>query len=88
MNLLEQHFDAHRGDVIEVTLDRAARVRLVDATNLSRLRRGQSYQHHGDGVARRSPVRLPVPRSGRWHVLVDLGPRGGTIRAAARLLTA
>ena len=87
MNFLEQHFDAHAGDIIEVSLDRAANVRILDTSNFARLKRGQACRGYG-GSATGTPVRIRVPRTGRWHVVVDLGPRGGSIRASARLLAA
>jgi hypothetical protein len=75
-----------RGDVVEVTLSgSAANVRLLDSSNFSRYRRGQQHRYHG-GLARRSPVRIGIPSSGRWHLAVDMQGLGGTTRAAARVI--
>lgn len=85
MNFLDYPFDARTGDVIEVSLDKQANVRLLDEHNFSRFRSGSSYRGHAEH-ARHSPVLLPVPSTGRWHAIVDLGGRAGTVRASARVI--
>ncbi len=87
MKFLDHPFHADAGDIIEVTLDTRANVRLFDDTNFSRFRRGQQARGYGGG-ATGSPVRLAVPRSGHWHAVVDLGGNAGTVRASARLIKA
>jgi hypothetical protein len=74
------------GEVVEVSLDHAANVRLMDTGNFHSYRQGARYQCFG-GEARRSPIRLKVPQSGHWHVAIDLGGRSGTIRAGVRVLS-
>lgn len=76
-----------RGDVIEVTLTRGANVRLLDSTNLSKYRRGQQHTYYG-GLAKRSPVRLAIPRSGHWYVAVDMQGLRGSTRASVRKIPA
>lgn len=83
MNYLHWDFDLKQGDAVEVTLDKQANVRLLDETNYGKYRRGEKHRYHG-GLAKRSPVRLTVPRSGRWHVAVDLGGYGGKVKASVR----
>lgn len=82
------HYDlgqCSRGEIIEVTLTNGANVRLMDSSNLSAYKQGRSHRFHG-GLATRSPVRLQVPRSGHWHVTVDVaGLRNGT-RSSIRKL--
>jgi hypothetical protein len=73
----------HRGDVVEVTLTRGANVRLLDSTNLARYRRGQEHRYRG-GLAERSPVRLAIPGSGHWHLVVDLQGLRGSTNASVR----
>jgi len=68
-----------RGVVVEIDLRTAANVFLVDSTNFSNYRNGRRYTYYG-GQARRSPVRLVVPRSGHWYLVLDLGGYPGTIR--------
>ncbi len=77
----------HRGDLVEVTLTRAANVRLLDSSNFNKYRRGQQHRYFG-GLAKQSPVRLAVPRTGHWHVAVDMQGLRGTSRASVRKIPA
>jgi hypothetical protein len=86
MDHLHYEFDASEGDVIEVTLDRAANVQLVDPPNYVDYNNGRGYRYYG-GYATTSPVRLAVPRTGKWHVVIDFGGGAGQVRARARLLS-
>jgi hypothetical protein len=70
--------------VIEVSLDKAANVKLMDTPNFNSYRRGGSYEFKG-GHATRSPFSLAVPHAGHWHVAIDLGGYAGTVRAAVRV---
>ncbi len=68
-----------------MTLDRAANVQLLDPANYENYNKGHGYRYHG-GYATKSPVRLPVSRAGKWHVVIDLGG-AGRVRAGARLIS-
>jgi hypothetical protein len=85
MNYLHYDFSLSSGDVVEVTLDRQANVRLLDEANYAKYRRGERHHYYG-GLAEASPVRIPAPRAGNWHVVIDLGGYGGTVRASAHVL--
>jgi hypothetical protein len=75
-----------RGDVVEVTLKgSAANVRLLDSSNFDRYRRGQQHSYRG-GLATKSPVRLGVPSSGRWHLVVDMQGLRGTTNSSVRVI--
>lgn len=71
------------GDVAEVTLSGGANVRLLDSSNFSAYRNGRQHRAIG-GLAKSSPVRLTIPRSGHWHVAVDMQGLRGTVRASGR----
>ena len=77
----------HHGDVVEVTLSSGANVRLLDDSNFRRYRRGEEHRYHG-GLARKSPLRLQVPTTGRWHVAVDMQGLRGQTKASIRLIPA
>jgi len=85
MNYL--HYDLQLGpnDAVEVTLDKQANVRLLDDLNYSSYRRGEQHRYYG-GLATKSPVRLSAPHSGHWHLVIDLGGYGGTVRASVRTI--
>ncbi len=77
-----------QGDVVEVTLQgSAANVRLLDASNFNHYKSGRPHNCYG-GLAEQSPVRLPVPRSGAWHVAVDMQGLRGMARSGVRVIPA
>lgn len=87
MNFLQ--FDlGHRqaGEIVEVTLTSGANVRLMTSSEFSNYKNGRRHRFIG-GLAKRSPVRLQVPNSGRWYVAVDMqGLGGGGTRASVRVV--
>ena len=40
------------------------------------------------GVARKSPVKLAVPESGHWHVVVDMEGHHGLAESAVKVIAA
>lgn len=84
-----QHYDLGHlkgGQIVQVTLSgTAANVLLMDSSNFSSYKGGRRCKYYG-GHAKRSPVRIPVPHSGHWHVAIDLGGYGGTIRSSVNVL--
>jgi alkanesulfonate monooxygenase SsuD/methylene tetrahydromethanopterin reductase-like flavin-dependent oxidoreductase (luciferase family) len=85
MNYLHYELDAGPDDVVEVTLDHAANVQLLDAANYNAYRNGQSFRYHGGHVTA-SPYSLRPPHHDHWHVVIDLGGSPGTVRAAVRVI--
>lgn len=78
------HLD--RGSVVEITLQgSAANVRLMDPSNFSNYKAGRAHRYHG-GLAEKSPIRLPVPSSGSWHVAVDMQGLRGSVRSGVRVV--
>lgn len=75
------------GNIVEVNLRGSqANVLLLDPSNFAAFKAGRRCHYHG-GLAKRSPVRLSVPRSGHWHAVVSL-PAGahGQLRASIQVL--
>lgn len=85
MNYLHYEFDLATGDIVEVTLDKQANVRLLDVTNYLQYCNGARHRYHG-GLVKESPVRIRAPHAGHWHLVIDLGGYGGAVRASARVL--
>ncbi len=85
MNYLHYEFDLTEDDIVEVTLDKQANVRLLDSANYSLYRQGSQHRYFG-GLGKESPVRLPAPHAGHWHVVIDLGGYAGSVRASAQTL--
>lgn len=74
------------GEIVEVTLSgSAANVRLMDSTNFQNYRTGRKHRYYG-GYATKSPVKLQIPRSGRWYVVIDLGGYKGTVKSSVQVL--
>jgi hypothetical protein len=86
MNFLHQELDAGPEDLLEVVLDHAANVQLLDPVNYENYRAGRPFRYFG-GYAERSPFRLRPPRQGHWHLVIDLGGNAGTVRASTRMIS-
>lgn len=85
MNYLHYPLDLDADDVVEVTLDKQANVRLMNPANFELYKSGKSHTYQG-GLAVRSPVRLRAPHAGDWHVVIDLGGYAGTVRASVGVI--
>jgi hypothetical protein len=78
------HYDLGQlelGNVIVVTLETAANVRLLDTANFSNYRSGRQCRFWG-GYVTHSPYELAVPHSGHWHLAIDLGGFAGRIQSS------
>jgi hypothetical protein len=87
MDFIKYEFDTGPEDLIEISLSSQANVRLLDSSNFQSYRAGRRYRCFG-GLAKVSPVRLRPPHGGHWYVVIDLGGHSGSIRHAARLISA
>ena len=85
MKFLQYEVNTDPGDVVRVTLNKQANVRLLDASNFRRYKSGQRYHYHG-GLAKQSPVDLVPPHAGHWYVVIDLGGYSGTVGASVQVL--
>jgi len=75
-----------RGQIVEITLSgSAANVQLLDSSNFNNYKNGRRYHYIG-GLAKKSPIRLQIPRSGHWYVVVDMRGLKGTVRSSAKVL--
>lgn len=74
------------GEVVQVTLSgNAANVFLADRAGFDAFKAGRRYQYYG-GHTTQSPVRLQVPRSGHWYLVIHLGGYGGSVRHSIEIL--
>ncbi len=74
------------GDRVQFTLQgSSANVRLLDSSNFSNYRNGRSYRGVM-GRAIRSPSVLQIPRSGRWHAVVDMQGLRGNVNASIQAM--
>ncbi len=86
MDFLHKELQLEPNDLVEVTLDHAANVQLLDPHQFDLYRQGKPYRYFG-GYARRSPFRIAAPEAGRWFVVVDLGGGAGKVNASIRVLS-
>ena len=84
MKYLHYEIEASPNDTVEVVLDRAANVQLLDPINFENYKNGREFRYAG-GYVTSSPVHLPVPSPGRWHVVIDLGGGAGHVRASVQV---
>lgn len=75
----------HGDEVVEVTLQNAANVKLMDSSNFQSYKNGRNYKYYG-GYVTQSPFRIVVPNAGNWTVAIDLGGYSGTICSSVRIL--
>lgn len=86
MNFL--HFDLGTRSapaVAVVNLSSQANVRLMDDGNFRAFQSGQNAHCYG-GLATVTPVRIGIPSTGHWHVVVDLGGYLGDVRASVSVV--
>lgn len=75
-----------KGEIVEISLQgSAANVRLMDSSNFSNYKNGRQHRSYG-GLAKQSPVRIGIPNSGHWHVVIDMQGLVGNTRASVRIL--
>ena len=68
-----------KGDVVVVQCSHQCNVLLMDDQNFELYRTRQKHQFYG-GRYTHFPARLPVPETGHWNVVIDLGGRQATIQ--------
>ena len=85
MNFLQYDLDFKSNDVVEVTLDKQANVRLLDDINFAQYKTGKQHRYYG-GLVKKSPARLKPPFPGHWHLVIDLGGYAGTVNASVKIV--
>lgn len=84
------HYDLNflqKGEVVEITLKgNAANVLLLDSINFSHYKNGRQYKYFG-GHMTTSTSKLPIPNSGHWHVVIDLGGYVGSVESSVQVLS-
>ena len=74
-----------KGRIVVVTLDAQANVRLLDSSNYNAYQKGRQHKFYG-GRATKSPVKLIIPYSAHWYLVIDLGGYSGRVKHSARIL--
>lgn len=85
-----QHYDLGQrrgGEVVKINLRGASvNAQLLDSSALSSYRGGRSYRPTAGGHVTRSPATFVIPRTGRWHVVIDRGGYPGRWKSSVQIL--
>lgn len=84
------HYDLKEqraGAIIEVTLSAVNNVRLMNAVNFQRFKEGLDFKYLG-GVAKKSPVKMVIPETGHWHLVIDMEGHHGLADSSVKLVSA
>lgn len=79
--------DQRAGTIIEVTLSAVNNVRLMTPGNLQRFKETLDYKFLG-GVAKKSPLKIAIPESGHWHLIVDMEGHHGLAESKVKMIAA
>ena len=77
--------DVEEGKLIEVAINRAANVRVVDKENFEKYKKLEQHEYIG-GHVKFSPYKVKLPRTDHWFVVVDLGGKPGKVNASFTVL--
>ncbi len=77
--------DQRAGTILEVSLGAVNNVRLMTATNFQRFKEGLDFKYLG-GVAKKSPVKLVLPESAHWHLVVDMEGHHGLADSSVKVI--
>ncbi|GEC30140.1 DUF1883 domain-containing protein [Sinorhizobium fredii] len=73
------------GTRIEITLSAVANVRLMTDVNFTRYTETLKHQFFG-GVARKSPLRMTIPETAHWHLVIDTEGHHGLAESSVRVI--
>jgi hypothetical protein len=89
-NFRFKHYDLHEqraGTIVEVALNAVNNVRLMTAPQFQRFTEVLDFKYIG-GVAKKSPVKMVIPDSGHWHLIVDMEGHHGLAESAVKVIAA
>ncbi len=77
--------DIREGVVIEISLSAVANVRLMTHADFDLFRNARQHKFLG-GVAKQTPIRLTIPKSAHWHVVIDTEGHAGKVESSIRVV--
>lgn len=84
------HYDLRQlreGDIIEVSLNAVNNVRLMTSGNYQRFTELLDFKYLG-GIAKVSPLRLTIPETSHWHLVVDCEGHPDLAESSVKMLPA
>ena len=82
------HYDLKElraGAVIEVSLNAVNNVRLMTSGNYQRFTEMLDFKFMG-GVAKKSPLRLTIPETSHWHLIMDCEGHHALAESSVKML--
>lgn len=79
MQHLHKREHLEEGDIVVVNCSHRCNVMVMDDSNYRSYQTGSRFTHYG-GHFKRLPARIPVPSTGYWNVVLDLGGGSAAIR--------
>ncbi|NTF07793.1 DUF1883 domain-containing protein [Agrobacterium rubi] len=82
------HYDLKElraGAIIEVSLNAVNNVRLMTSCNYMRFVEMLDFKYLG-GVAKTSPLRVTIPETSQWHLIVDCEGHHDLAESAVKIL--
>ncbi|MEM9022688.1 MAG: DUF1883 domain-containing protein [Bacteroidota bacterium] len=88
MRYLHSVHKVRKGQSIEVTFDKPAKIMLISDRQFKRYTKSISFRYRG-GFLQESPFNFPAPADGKWHIVVELGGYFNyeQVQATARVVT-
>ncbi|MDS7597369.1 DUF1883 domain-containing protein [Agrobacterium tumefaciens] len=84
------HYDLKElraGTIIEISLSAVNNVRLMTGANFQRFTELLDFKYLG-GVAKKSPIRITIPETLHWHLVVDAEGHSGLAESSVKMLPA
>ncbi|MQB05998.1 DUF1883 domain-containing protein [Agrobacterium tumefaciens] len=84
------HYDLKElraGTTIEVSLSAVNNVRLMTGANFQRFTELLDFKYLG-GVAKKSPIRISIPETLHWHLVIDAEGHSGLAESSVKMLPA
>ena len=89
-NFRYTHYDLKElraGTIIEVSLSAINNVRLMTGANFQRFTELLDFKYLG-GVAKKSPIRIAIPETMHWHLVIDADGHNGRAESSVKMLPA
>ena len=89
-NFRYTHYDLKElraGTIIEVSLSAINNVRLMTGANFQRFTELLDFTYLG-GVAKKSPIRIAIPETMHWHLVIDADGHNGLAESSVKMLPA
>ncbi|MFF2320038.1 DUF1883 domain-containing protein [Agrobacterium sp. NPDC058088] len=89
-NFRYTHYDLKElraGTTLEISLSAVNNVRLMTGANFQRFTELLDFKYLG-GVAKKSPIRIAVPETMHWHLIIDAEGHSGLAESSVKMLPA